>query len=77
MDTVRTSRTEYKKLKQYSSAYLRVAQEMAKAKSAYPYDYEYISSLSKKALTDYKNGKFIEAESIDDALVKANKRCLK
>ena len=39
-------------------------------KDDYPYDYEYIKKLGKKAEKDYKAGKCIEAKSIDEALKK-------
>ena len=44
------------------------------SESAYPYDKEYIKSLNRQTLKDFKGGKCIEAESIDEALAKFKTR---
>ena len=67
MTTVTISKTEYKKLKQYSIAYLKIAEEISKAELFYPYDYKYIKNLAQQALKEFAKGKSIEAKSIDEA----------
>ncbi len=74
MNTITIQKIEYKKLKQYSSAFLRIAEEVTKENLLYPYDYKYIDALTKKALADYKKGKCIEANSIDEALTLFGKK---
>ncbi len=74
MSTITLSRKEYERLKQYSSAYLRIAEEIAKAERAYPYDYKYISALARGALLDHKKGRTVEAKSVDAALEKFKSR---
>ena len=74
MNTITIPKNEYKRLKQYSYAYLKIVEEITKAESAYPYDKEYIKSLNRQTLKNFKGGKCIEAESIDEALAKFKTR---
>lgn len=74
MDTVTIPKIEYKKLKSYSSAYLKIVEKIAEAERDYPYDYNYIDKLTRQARLDYKKGRAVEADSIDKALSKFNKR---
>lgn len=74
MTTVTIPKTEYKRLKEYSSAYLKIVEEIAKTDLPYLYDYRYINDLTKQALKDFKKEKCIEAESVDEALEKFRKR---
>lgn len=67
-DRVSIPKKEYASLRQYHSAYIKIAEEMAKAERAYPYDYKYIDVIMRRANLDYKNGKAIEAKSVDQAL---------
>lgn len=68
MATVTIPQKEYERLKQYSSAYMRIAKEIARAELAYPYDYSYIRALTRGALTEHRKGKSIIASSVDEAL---------
>lgn len=70
MSTVTIPKREYERLKQRSSAYLRMAEEIVKAERVYPYDYKYIDRLAREA----KKGKWVEAKSVDEALSKTKKR---
>ncbi len=72
-NTISIPKKEYDSLRQYHSAYIKIAEEMAKAERAYPYDYKYIDTVMRRANLDYKNGKAIEAKSIDQALKKFRK----
>lgn len=74
MATITIPRTEYRKLKRYSSAYLKIAAEIAEAEKDFPYDYTYIDKLTKQTKADYKKGRLVEAASIDAALAKFRKR---
>ena len=74
MPTVTIPQKEYERLKRYSSAYVKIAEEMADAERVYPYDYAYISGLMRTALRDHKKGKSISADSIDEALAKFKKK---
>ena len=74
METITIPKIEYSKLKRYSSAYLRIASEMADAEKEYPYDYKYIGGIVKESKSDYKKGRSIEARSVDEALKKFRKR---
>lgn len=74
MATITISKTEYQKLKQQSSLFVKIAEEIARADFVYPYDYKYINNLIKKSLTDFNKNKCVEAKSIDKALVKFKKR---
>lgn len=73
MATITIPKTEYKKLKQYSTAYLKIVEEITRMEPIYPYDYKYIKNLTAQALKDLKNGKGIEAKSVDEALAKFKK----
>lgn len=70
MPTVTIPKREYERLKQRSAAYLRMAEEIAKAERVYPYDYKYIDRIAREA----KKGKWVEAKSVDEALSKTKKR---
>jgi len=74
MITITIPKTEYKKLKQYSTAYLKIAEEITKAELFFPYDYKYIKNLTKQTLKQFKEGKCIEAETVDEALIKFRKK---
>lgn len=74
MSTVTIPKKQYERLKRYSSAYVKIAEEMAKAEGAYPYDEKYVGALAKRALHDHRKGKTIAAESIDEALTKQKQR---
>ena len=74
MDTVIVPKIEYKRLKRYSSAYLKIVKEITNAERDFPYDHAYISELTRQAKLDYKRGRSIEASSVDEALVKFNKK---
>ena len=74
MDTITIPKTEYKKLKSYSSAYLKIVEKITEAERDYPYDYSYINKLTRRAKLDYKKGRAIEADSVDKALDKFNKK---
>ena len=70
MSTITIPQKEYKRLKQYSDAYLKIAEEITKAERAYPYDYGYVESISRGA----KKETWAEADSIDGALAKMKKK---
>ena len=70
MNTITIPEKEYKKLKERAAAYIRIAEEITKAEQKYPYDYGYIDHIVGEA----KRGKWIEAKSIDEALVKTRKK---
>ena len=70
METVTIPKTEYSKLKRYSSAYLKIASEMADAERDFAYDYKYIGKVAKEAEFYHKKGQTIEASSVDEALAK-------
>lgn len=74
MDTVTVPKIEYKRLKRYSSAYLKIIEEITNAERDFPYDYAYIGGLTKQAKLDYKRGHGIEADSVDEALVKFHEK---
>jgi len=74
MNTITIPRTEYKKLKKYSSAYLRIVEEITEAERSYPYDYRYITKLTQQARSDYKKGRTVEADSVDEALAEFHKK---
>lgn len=70
MTTVTIPKKEYESLKQYHSAYIKIAEEIAKAERAYQYDYKYIDRLAREA----KKEKWIEAKSVYEALAKMKRR---
>lgn len=70
MTTVTIPKREYDRLRQHSSAYLRMAEEIVKAERVYPYDYKYIDRLTREA----KKGKWFEAKSVDEALAKMKRK---
>lgn len=70
MSTITIPQKEYKRLKQRSTAYERIAEEIIKAEREYPYDYEYVDLI----VQETEGGKWIEAKSVDEALAKAHKR---
>lgn len=74
MTTIAVPKKEYERLRHFSAAYLKIAEEIVNAELTYPYDYKFIRTLTKQAREDYKKGKFIEAGSIDEALAKFRKR---
>lgn len=74
MNTITIPKTEYKKLKSYSSAYLKIVEKIAEAERDYPYDYNYIDKLTRQAKLDFKKGQVIEADSVNEAIVKFNKK---
>lgn len=70
METVTIPKTEYHKLKRYSSAYLKIAIELADAEQEFPYDYKYIDKIMRDARLENKKKRSIEAGSVDEALRK-------
>lgn len=74
MNTITISKTEYKKLKRYSSAYLKIVEEITEAEREFPYDTVLVGNLTKQARVDHKKGYSIEAKSVDDALTKFHQR---
>lgn len=74
MIMVTVPKKEYDRMKQLSSAYLKIAEEIAKTERAYPYDDEFIHLLMDQAREDYKKKRFVEAGSVDEALAKFRKR---
>jgi len=74
MATIAIPKAEYKKLKQHSTAYLKIVEEITKAELFFPYDYKYIKNLTNQALKEFKEGKCIEAETVDEALMRFRKR---
>lgn len=74
MDMVTVPKIEYKRLRRYSSAYLKIIEEITNAERDFPYDYAHIGKLTKQAKLDYKKGRGIEAGSIDEALAKFHKK---
>lgn len=74
MATITIPKEEYKKLKQFSIAYVKIVEEIIKVEIMYPYDYKYIDKLTAGVLKDYKKGKCIKAKSIDEALSKFKKK---
>lgn len=74
MITVTIPKTEYKKLKEYSSAYLKIVEYITDAEREFVYDYKYIKDLTKEARNFHKKGKTIQAGSVDDALRKFRKK---
>lgn len=74
METISIPKNEYRKLKRYASAYLKITEEITKTEDVYPYDEKYIESLTRQASKSFKDGKCIEAKSIDEALAKSRKR---
>ena len=74
METVTIPKTEYSKLKRYSSAYLKIASEMADAEREFSYDYKFIDRVVKEAQSARKNGQTISARSVDEALAKFRKK---
>lgn len=71
MEIVTIPKIEYQKLRSFSTAYVKIAEDVSLAERNFPYDYKYIDRLTKMALREYKNGEGIEAESIDVAIRKS------
>lgn len=74
MPNITIPQKEYEQLRQFSSAYLKIVEEIAKFERVYPYDYKYIDKLARQARSAYKKRRFIEAGSVDEALSKFKKR---
>lgn len=74
MTTVTIPKTEYQKLKEHSSAYLKIVEYITGAEREFTYDYQYIKGLTKEARDGRKKGKAIEAGSVDEALRKFRKK---
>lgn len=74
MATITIPKTEYKKLKRYSSAYLKIVEEITDAEREFPYDYPYVNKLTKEARTVHNKGRTIEARSVDEAIAKFRKK---
>ena len=70
METITIPKTEYQKLKSFSAAYIKIAEDVSLAERNFPYDYKYIDRLTKAALREHNSGKGIEAGSVDSALRK-------
>ena len=73
MTTVTIPKNEYRRLKQLSAVYRRIAEEIIRADHEYPYDYKYIDKLIKEEKSAYTKGRSIEARSVDEALAKSKK----
>lgn len=74
MNTVTIPKTEYKKLKQRSSAYLKIVEHIADAEREFTYDYKYIRDFMKEARSAHRKGESVEARSVDEALAKFRKK---
>jgi predicted nucleic acid-binding protein len=74
METITISKIEYAKLKRYSSAYLKIVEEITDAERKYPYDYSRIARLIKMARAAHKRGRTIEARSIDEAIARFSRQ---
>ncbi len=74
MKTITIPKIEYKKLKEYSSAYLKIAEYITGVEREFTYDYKYIKDLVNDARGAQKKGKTIEAGSVDDAFKKLRKK---
>ena len=74
MVTVTIPKTEYKKLREYSSAYLKIVEYITDAEREFTYDDKYIKDLAKEARDSHKKGRAIEAGSVDEALKKFRKK---
>lgn len=74
MVTITIPKKEYERLRRFSAAYVKIAEEITKTEGAYPYDYKFISSLMRQAKKDQKRGRFIKAESVDEALAKSRQK---
>ena len=74
MDTITIPKKEYKKLKQRSAEYVKLTKAITETEQSYPYDYNYIDKLVREARVDYKKGRCVEADSVDEALKIFNKR---
>ena len=73
METITIPKTEYTKLKRYSSAYLKIASEIVDAERDFAYDHKYVGKVAKEAESYHKKGQTIEAGSVDEALAKFRK----
>ena len=74
MTTVTIPKNEYKKLKRYSTAYLKIVEEITDPEREFTYDYRYIQKLTKEARAAHKKRQTIEAESVKDALAKFHRK---
>jgi hypothetical protein len=74
MNTITIPKIEYKKLKEHSSAYLKIVQYITDVEREFTYDYKHITGLVKEARDAHKKGKTIEAGSVDEALKKLRKK---
>jgi hypothetical protein len=74
MDGITITKEEYRRLKRFSSAYVRIARQIVEAERFYPYDYPWIQNLKKQALLEHRRKKTIEAESVDKALKKFSRK---
>lgn len=74
MARVTIPKEEYQRLRRYSAAYLKIAEELALAERVYPYDYPYIRALTRQALAEYQSGRAIIADSVAAALAKFKRR---
>jgi hypothetical protein len=70
MNTVTIPKIEYRKLKERSSAYLKIVKYITGAERDFTYDYKYIKDLTREARDIYKKGGTIEAGSVNEALKK-------
>lgn len=74
MDTITIPKIEYKKLKSYSNAYLKIASKLAEAEREFPYDHSYVDKLVEQSRSDHRKGRSIEASSVDEALIKFRRK---
>lgn len=77
MNTVTIPKKEYEKMRHYSDAYVTIVEEITKAETDFPYDYNYIDRLTREAVSAHRGGKTIEAESVDEALKKFRRQARK
>lgn len=77
MNTVTIPKKEYEKMRHYSDAYVTIVEEITKAETDFPYDYNYIDRLTREAVSSHRERKTIEAESIDEALKKFRRQARK
>lgn len=77
MNTVTIPKREYEKMWHYSDAYMTIVEEITKAETDFPYDYNYIDRLTREVVSAHRRGETIEAESIDEALKKFRRQARK
>ncbi len=74
VNTVTIPKIEYKKLRQHSSAYLKIVEDITGAERGFAYNHKYIRDIFIEARIAHKSGRTIEAGSVDEALKKFRKK---